>query len=72
MEQNEYKSPDGYYYADKDEINFFEGICLGKNDSIDNYHLIEIETANEIIERLQKEELERLEAEQEEKENENI
>ena len=72
MEQNEYKSPDGYYYADKDEINFFEGICLGKNDSIDNYHLIEIETANEIIERLQKEEIERLAAEQEEKENEDI
>ena len=72
MKQNEYKAPDGFLYTDKDEINFFEGICLGKNDSIDNYHLIEIETANEIIERLQKEELEKLETEQEEKENENI
>ena len=72
MAQNEYKAPEGYFYTDKEEINFFEGICLGKNDSIDNYHLIKIETANEIIERLQKEELERLEAEQEEKENEDI
>ena len=72
MENSEYKAPEGYFYTDKEEINFFEGICLGKNDSIDNYHLIEIEKANEIIERLQKEEIERLAAEQEEKENENI
>lgn len=53
MEQNEYKAPEGFFYTDKNEENFFEGICLGKNDSIDNYHLIEIDKANEIIEAIQ-------------------
>lgn len=53
MEQNEYKAPEGFFYTDKNEEIFFEGICLGKNDSIDNYHLIEIDKANAIIEAIQ-------------------
>lgn len=64
MAQNEYKAPEGYFYTDKEEINFFEGICLGKNDSIDNYHLIEIEKANAIIEAMQEQERNEMEAEE--------
>ena len=64
MAQNEYKALEGYFYTDKEEINFFEGICLGKNDSIDNYHLIEIDKANAIIEAMQEQERNEMEAEE--------
>ncbi len=64
MAQNEYKAPEGFLYTDKEEINFFEGICLGKNDSIDNYHLIEIDKANAIIEAMQEQERNEMEAEE--------
>ena len=64
MEQNEYKAPEGFFYTNKNEENFFEGICLGKNDSIDNYHLIEIDKANAIIEAMQEQERNEMEAEE--------
>ena len=50
---NEYEAPEGYYYTNKEQKIFFEGLCICKNDNIENYKLITIEEANEIIKEIE-------------------